>query len=1282
MALTDLTRVSTSGIATGTTLDNAILRKDISFKGDQVGINSALFDSSERRLDFKDNVKLRFGDSGDLSLSHNINDSVISHSAAATGALKILSGGAQSIECIKAGAVNISHNGSTKIETTSTGTVVTGVLTATSFSGPIVGHTHNTSGISTFYNLRVSNDLTVEGTTTTLDTNLVGVDRIEVGANSNTVVGVAITQSGTADIINLFDGSTEVLTVTDGGKIGIGTASPDRIIHAYESTNNNLLFLESGDTNVDIIQADTGGSTRIRNSQGSLVFYVNGDASSNSAANAVTGLTIDGDKDVHVYDDLFIPDKIVHEGDTNTAIRFPANDVISFERGGSEALRITTANALLTAGVTAEPLYPHYVTARKIQAEIKGAIDPGQTRHHGSLAVNCTNSNSFIGLTRSDNTQTDGTDIGVIGWTGFDGTDFHQAAAIMVKKGAGAGNDDQPGHMIFKTNSGTTSATEKLRITSTGQVLIGAGAIAAPKASVGGLDVASGLYSIIMGGEANTGDGTPRANSAQKEARLGMPHYTNAEEPFGLAYGVTISGENRLHLGGGSSIVNAATSIKFYTAANTTTTTGTERLRITAGGQTLFTGVSGTTPLDIKTSNSNNNTVQPLIEAYADNATYKAQIGLVREGSSGLLGWAFLTNAVGSPTEKLRIHSSGVVQIQDSTNATQGNAQLLVRKGAGGGAAPESITRVNSYMHLGGTEWGTNAAGVYMLSFGYTNGTTGTNVPAYIGFKETTTSSYTRGDLIIGLKEGTSDVAPVERLRIKSDGELLIGTGGVDRGVAGQGFNSGSGWSGGIQLERPNPSAANNSGNPWIALTAWNGANQSYTGGISFNRSNSNTQGTHGAVNTNQQLGNIAFNGSDGTNFIQGAEIYAIPDQTFATNDGPASLVFGTTPDGTGTQNPVERLRIDSVGTTRLKRSTISSTATTANNAALYLDVADTEGSSSSYHLIGFGYRAGVTNAKPAYIGYQSTTWSGHTYGDLVFGTRQNTTGTLEATERMRITRDGQIQMSNSNPPASGVLFVSDDGSATPITSGATARIANNGSSASYAIAEIQSGNASWDIRNSGDLYHKFAGRHGHTIGSTSGNGAYILLDGAANGDGAGSNYMYMEHASNGDFEMWNGNGSNTTSKFLDVTADGQVRTPKQVSFAAYRSQSTWAVANGDRMEFNATRHNVGNYFDTSTNVGRFTAPVTGLYQFNFYSIILSSYTNGYLQLFVNGARIKGGDIHFTISTSNWHNVAYSQVLYLTANQYVELFSYTGSSSGSVSWHGNNWQCFSGHLLG
>ena len=39
--------------------------------------------------------------------------------------------------------------------------------------------------------------------------------------------------------------------------------------------------------------------------------------------------------------DFSIADKIVHTGDTNTAIRFPTNDVITFETAGSERLRIT-----------------------------------------------------------------------------------------------------------------------------------------------------------------------------------------------------------------------------------------------------------------------------------------------------------------------------------------------------------------------------------------------------------------------------------------------------------------------------------------------------------------------------------------------------------------------------------------------------------------------------------------------------------------------------------------------------------------------------------------------------------------------------------------------------------------------------------------------------------------------------------------------------------------------------------------------------------------------------
>ena len=41
--------------------------------------------------------------------------------------------------------------------------------------------------------------------------------------------------------------------------------------------------------------------------------------------------------------DLSIADKIIHTGDTNTAIRFPAADTVTVETSGSEALRIDSS---------------------------------------------------------------------------------------------------------------------------------------------------------------------------------------------------------------------------------------------------------------------------------------------------------------------------------------------------------------------------------------------------------------------------------------------------------------------------------------------------------------------------------------------------------------------------------------------------------------------------------------------------------------------------------------------------------------------------------------------------------------------------------------------------------------------------------------------------------------------------------------------------------------------------------------------------------------------------
>ena len=113
----------------------------------------------------------------------------------------------------------------------------------------------NYTGIVTTQSLRVIGDLEVEGTTTTLDTALTEVDKLEVGANNNTV-GVAITQSGTGDILNLYDDSTQVVTVKDGGRVGIGTDGPLAKLEVYTDSNDvggivQVIQDGTGDASID-----------------------------------------------------------------------------------------------------------------------------------------------------------------------------------------------------------------------------------------------------------------------------------------------------------------------------------------------------------------------------------------------------------------------------------------------------------------------------------------------------------------------------------------------------------------------------------------------------------------------------------------------------------------------------------------------------------------------------------------------------------------------------------------------------------------------------------------------------------------------------------------------------------------------------------------------------------------------------------------------------------------------------------------------------------------------
>lgn len=84
-------------------------------------------------------------------------------------------------------------------------------------------------------------------------------------------------------------------------------------------------------------------------------------------------------------------------------------------------------------------------------------------------------------------------------------------------------------------------------------------------------------------------------------------------------------------------------------------------------------------------------------------------------------------------------------------------------------------------------------------------------------------------------------------------------------------------------------------------------------------------------VQSDDTLGLLSFQGSDGVEIVEGARIAANVDATPGSNDMPGRLVFSTTADGAS--SPTERMRIDSSGLVTLKNSG-SNLASEFNNSA------------------------------------------------------------------------------------------------------------------------------------------------------------------------------------------------------------------------------------------------------------------------------------------------------------------------------------------------------------
>jgi len=262
---------------------------DVKFHGDTSG-RYMLWDQSTNSLNLTDTTGLYLGNSQDLQIYHS------SHSYiddAGTGGLYIrtngpaiylqdTSGNAMA-QFTDGGAAFLMHNGSTKLETTSSGSKITGSICATNdanFDGDL------TSRDGTFRCLDISSDVDIDGTLETDALSINGTTVTSTAAELNKLDGVT---ASTAEL-NKLDGvtaTTAELNFTDGvtsniqsqlnGKLDSGSCAADSALlqgnaaSAFVKTSGDNTI--SGSLTVDDITINASNIT----DSGTLYIDVGGD---------------------------------------------------------------------------------------------------------------------------------------------------------------------------------------------------------------------------------------------------------------------------------------------------------------------------------------------------------------------------------------------------------------------------------------------------------------------------------------------------------------------------------------------------------------------------------------------------------------------------------------------------------------------------------------------------------------------------------------------------------------------------------------------------------------------------------------------------------------------------------------------------------------------------------------------------------------------------------------------------------------------------------------------
>jgi hypothetical protein len=319
---------------------------------------------------------------------------------------------------------------------------------------------------------------------------------------------------------------TERMRLDSSGRLGLGNSSPVSTLHVV-GTNTAVgsagtFYLATSTTATDDGAQITFGNSAARRasiagrqetiggSEGYLQFGTrggSGDVTERMRIDSIGRVGIGTTSPATTLDvngDVTITDKIIHGGDTNTAIRFPAADTVSVETSGSERARIDSSGRLLVGTSTARSnFYNSTISSRFL---IEGANDGNIGRNSAFVygANNGSGPNIILAKHRSNSiggttVVNSGDQLGGIYWLGSDGTEFVESARITADVDGTPGANDMPGRLVFSTTAdGSASPTERLRLTSGGNLLVG---------------TTTGSEKLRVAGQVQIGNGTSGSDS-------------------------------------------------------------------------------------------------------------------------------------------------------------------------------------------------------------------------------------------------------------------------------------------------------------------------------------------------------------------------------------------------------------------------------------------------------------------------------------------------------------------------------------------------------------------------------------------------------------------------------------------------------------------------------------------------------------------------------------------------------------------------------------------------